>query len=222
MKKELISKLTALVLVTSVGISTLSPAIIVKATTEDAYEEIYEDINLGIEELENGNIRGVLNENGINSIIEYNPFLGETYLNGELLPTDISIDNSENNMYNSRYNYSWVYLGTVNHSIPIGTTVSTAISLVSIWTGIPLSKVKQTILVGGGLAISQKLDNIITLKKMQYRTSKMVTEPQMTRPQYKYRDKVWYYYKGKQLDGIVYDFFGSKPYSLESSIDEIK
>ncbi|MEK3892631.1 hypothetical protein MKZ04_09345 [Bacillus sp. FSL W7-1354] len=90
--------------------------------------------------------------------------------------------------------YKQVYMGTVINNVPAGTLVGAAISLTSIWSRVPASRVKQTVLTLTSLAVGETLDKLIKVK----RTSKPVQDGSMCYKQYKYKHKSTWYYKKKQ------------------------
>lgn len=78
--------------------------------------------------------------------------------------------------------------GTVINNVPAGTLVGAAISLTSIWSRVPASRVKQTVLTLTSLALGETLDKSIKVK----RTSKPVKDGSMCYKQYKYKHKSTY------------------------------
>lgn len=139
----------------------------------------------------NGIVEAVVTENKHTTHIQYDPKTGITLLNGVTLQ-------SKKEFEMGLSAYKEVYMGTVTNNVPAGTLVGAAISLTSIWTRVPASRVKQTVLTLTSLAVGETLDKIIKVKIKQYRTSKPVKDGSMCYKQYKYKHKSTWYYKKKQ------------------------
>lgn len=140
---------------------------------------------------ENGIVEAIVMENKHTTHIQYNPATGMTILNGVTLETKKEFEMG-------LPAYKEVYMGTVTNNVPAGTLVGAAISLTSIWTRVPASRVKQTVLTLTSLAVGETLDKLIKVKIKQYRTSKPVKDGSMCYKQYKYKHKSTWYYKKKQ------------------------
>ncbi|MCY8549736.1 hypothetical protein MOD25_07425 [Bacillus haynesii] len=131
---------------------------------------------------ENGIVEAIVMENKHTTHIQYNPATGMTILNGVTLETKKEFEMG-------LPAYKEVYMGTVTNNVPAGTLVGAAISLTSIWTRVPASRVKQTVLTLTSLAVGETLDKLIKVKIKQYRTSKPVKDGSMCYKQYKYKHK---------------------------------
>ncbi|MBM6848633.1 hypothetical protein H6A00_16425, partial [Bacillus licheniformis] len=112
---------------------------------------------------ENGIVEAIVMENKHTTHIQYNPATGMTILNGVTLETKKEFEMG-------LPAYKEVYMGTVTNNVPAGTLVGAAISLTSIWTRVPASRVKQTVLTLTSLAVGETLDKLIKVKIKQYRT----------------------------------------------------
>ena len=160
---------------------------------------------------ENGDTKAVLVGNGEKDKIDYFPSEHETYIDGVEANIDINeiseeieeVDLSGVNDGDGIGTYAvpndgsgLVYTMTYTYNVPVGTVLSTAISLISIWTKVPADKVKQSLMVVGLLYVSQ-LDSLLTVKVAQYRTYNKVQESYMCYPQYKWKNYSTLYYKGK-------------------------
>ncbi|MCY9262755.1 hypothetical protein MOF20_05920 [Bacillus haynesii] len=127
---------------------------------------------------ENGIVEAIVTENKHTTHIQYNPATGMTLLNGVILE-------SKKEFEMGLSAYKEVYMGAVTNNVPAGTLVGAAISLTSIWTRVPSSRVKQTVLTLTSLALGETLDKLIKVKIKQYRTSKPVKDGSMCYKQYK-------------------------------------
>ncbi|SEO33644.1 hypothetical protein SAMN04488134_106119 [Amphibacillus marinus] len=174
------------------------------------YVEVVQELN------DEGMIEAtIITENGSNEVV-YNPENGETYLDGVLLEVnfeeaDIQVQPFSNDPGGSG-NGGLFYLGTTRNYVPVGTTISVAAGLITIWTGFPTSKIIQSIIVVAGGTAMTKLDKVLEVETKQYRTTKKVQDSGMCYPQYKYQNQTRYIYKGKYSKwNIGALFLGSKP-----------
>ncbi|QDP40274.1 hypothetical protein [Radiobacillus deserti] len=167
----------------------------------------------------------VITEDQINEII-YNPETGETYLDGKIIPMEVkkSFDESiELTLDRNQLIFPKAiatppgaggakYLGTHVYDIPAGTLLSSAITLISIWTRVPASRIKQTLIWLVGTAVTQPLDKLLDVEIRQYRTSKKVKEGNMCYPQYKFKNFSQILYRSKRSNTFESSWFlGSRP-----------
>lgn len=179
-----------------------------EAITYEMFEVNGTEVTISKEELENGKIRAILNEEGSETLIEYNPETNETHINGEKLNNAKSIVEIRENEIQA---ITWRYVGTYSYTIPVGTTVALAISLVSIYTKIPASTVRQMMLTAGlalgGLAIDQPF----VVGVSQYRSTVQVQNPGMCFPQYLFRNTSRLY-----INGVAKTTNTSEPFTTSS------
>lgn len=174
------------------------------------------DINLTKTIDEDGIVHAELTTPQENAKIIFNPKSGETYLNDKLIKSKYKWDKNEEGAITPYANLpigsgGSVYLGTYYYDIPVGTTINTAAALITIWTGLPTSKIAQTIIVLTGVSLT-RLDSLLDVEVREYRTAKKVQEAGMCYPQYKHKTYSNLIYKGKHSNTTASGWYlTSKP-----------
>ena len=168
-----------------------------KSTTSE--DEINVEVNQEVHE--DGTIHAeIVTDSEIAEVI-YNPETGETYLNGELI--DMTVEKNSNHEISPFAHdggcggSGLVSVGTYKYNVPIGSTIAIAAGLITIWTGVPASRITQSLILLVGGPASTKLNKLLQTETKQYRTSKKVQEPGMCFPQYKYINNNRYIFNGK-------------------------
>ena len=201
-------KKLALTLALTFGITVLFSSIQTSATENnttlqklDNYKEIIHD---------DGSITRIteIPELNIRDEVTFNKITGDVIINGNHFNIS-SISNAEKYKENKIMTRSsvdtWVFQVRDEKAVPIGTTVSAGLSLLSIWTGVPSSKLAQTFLSFSGLAIGSTLNDQLKVVIYQYRSKYQIDG------RYKYKHSYLFQWKGKTFYKTENELFTERP-----------
>lgn len=109
----------------------------------------------------------------------------------------------------------WVSEGRFVRDVPIGTTVSAGISLLSIKLGIPSSKPAQAFLTIIGIPLSSIVNDELKVVIYQYRSKYKIDG------RYKYKHSYLYQWKGQTFYKQENEFFTERPYKINGINEEL-
>lgn len=177
--------------------------------TYETFELDGKKYSLTREIYQNGKVSSVLTEDGVETLIEYNPDTHETFVNGSKVNNGI---NEIEDIGIGARNYATSYVGSVTYNIPVGTAMGVAISMVAAYTKLPVSMVKQMLLIGGIALGALAIDEVLNVKVATYKTTKKFQDHGMCFPQYKFQYFSNLIINGKKKAGKWSDFWlASKP-----------
>ena len=172
----------------------------------DNYKEIIHD---------NGSITRIIEipELNIKDEITYNQSTNKLLVNGTPInfqfPSNSDkykeLPSLKENFLRNSSSITWTFQIRTVRDIPIGTTVSTAVTLLSIWTKVPASRIAQTFLAFSGLTLSSILNDQLKLVIYQYRSKYPIAG------RYKYKHSYLFSWKDNTFYKTQKEFFTERP-----------